>query len=128
MLGKRIGQVIGPLHHALRLFDFLNQAVHLRGGAQPPAHPLEQRHAHALLGLGQHPADGRLRNVQQAGRAADRPGHDDGPQHFRLPVIQFIQGVRSMPICYTLCRVLGNYCPIPGSGSLLRGGARPPNL
>ncbi|MNT08177.1 hypothetical protein D3C72_1429090 [compost metagenome] len=128
MLGQRIGKVVDPLHHALGFLDFLKQAMHLRGWTKPPANPLEQRHGHAFLGLGQHPADRRLRNIQETGRTTDRSGHDDGPQHFGLTVVQFIQGVRSMPICYTLCRVLGNYCPIPGYRPLLRGGKRPQNL
>src|SRR5690606_18843207 len=64
-------------------------------------------------GLGQHAADGRLADRQQPGGAADGAGHDDGPEHFGLPVTQFVvQGVRSMPICYTLSCPLRKYCSV----------------
>ena len=44
VLGQRVGQIVDPLHHALRLLDLLEQALHLHGRLQPPTHPLEQRH------------------------------------------------------------------------------------
>ena len=36
MFGQRVGQIIDPLHHALRLLDLLEQALHLHGRLQPP--------------------------------------------------------------------------------------------
>jgi len=57
-----------------------------RGGLQPAADTLEQRHLQHLLEPGQFAADRGLRGVQQHRRPGDLAGGHDGAKHLDLPV------------------------------------------
>ena len=84
LVAQAVRQRLYPLQSVIDALHFAEQGARLGGLSKPPFHAMEQREAQLIFGVEQDLADGRLRDAQQAGCAADAAGLHDRMKDFDL--------------------------------------------
>ena len=99
-------------HLLVDLVDLLEDGRGLGGGDEEAGLALEEADAEAFLGVLDEPADPRGGDVEEVGRAGDRAGHHDGPDHLDLAEREVAHGAR-----LGARRVGGERKPAGGAGA-----------